>query len=529
MKRRELLKQGLAGAAGLAAASVPGVGSDAQAAKRRPNVIVFHTDDQNFDSINYYGYTGLNGYNVLTPNTDALAAGGVCFDRGYTTTGVCVASRYALVTGMFPSRCTSKEYTTTFKGKCSEPSFNTYFDGGENNIASVMKSAGYKTGFVGKWHLGGYDRSKAKKLEGTKFWAGAWRAGDDDVDPTDPEVQAIMKFNNDLEADAIKKMGFDYTGAVTRNPEGFRSRALNYHNPEFITEKALEFIEDSGDEPFFLYLNHTLHHIPHPQESLLNGDPRMTHEGYLDKAPDCMPSRKEVYDKVVDAGYPPESAWITWMDEALGAVMDKLGKQGITDDTMIIYVADNNVPAKGTIYEDGVNVPFIIRYPREIPGGQRSSALIQNLDIAPTAFDLAGVTPPEDMILDGESAMPFLRGESDRIHDELFFEIGWTRAVCTDRWKYLALRHPEADLAERKKNGGLLYHNRTLKPHQHNALLWHPSFMEPDQLYDLSIDHSEVVDYSHTGEYNHVMQDLQGRMKKWLQTFDYPFGEFKTM
>ena len=525
LNRRDILKRGLAGAAGLAGSTLINRGTPEVSAqsRRKPNVIVFHTDDQDFNTLGCYGA------DVMTPHIDGLADSGICFNRGYVTTGVCMAARYALVTGEYPSRCKAPAFREMFpKDVPTEPAFNTALANGQDTIASVMKQAGYATGFVGKWHLRGYDRSDFQRYERSKVMAPAWRVSDDDVDPGDPKISAILEHNHAIQREGIKEFGFDYAEAIGNNPEGFGSRNLNFHNPEWVTEAAINFINQSKDEPFFLYLNHTLHHIPHPQESLLIGDPRNTAGGYLDKAPDIMAPRREIFERVVREGFRPETAYCTWMDDALGVVLNRLGELGISDNTLIIYVADNNVPAKGTIYEDGVRVPFIVRYPNRVPGAQRSDRLVQNIDIAPTAFDAAEATPPGSMHLDGESMMPLVTGEKEKIHDELFFEIGWTRACCTERWKYLALRYPESAIKRRKETPGfgLNYHAPTLKPHQHNALLWHPMFFNPDQLYDMDIDPHEVVNYSTLPEYTGILDDMKGRTKRWLRTFDNPFGEF---
>ena len=389
-----------------------------------------------------------------------------------------------------------------------------------------MKSAGYKTGVVGKWGIGGVDRSALNKLERSSFWAPAWRTTTDDVNPSESKVSDILAECHEQQVKDIKRFGFDYAASITDNPEAWSSRSLNYHNPEWVTRGALDFIDQYTDDPFFLYINHTLHHIPHPQESLFNGDPRMTHEGYLDHAPDCMPSREEIVARVRDAGYPEHTAYCTWLDEAIGAVLRKLGERGISDDTLIFYVSDNNVPAKATIYEGGVRVPMIARYPRMVPGGRTTDALAQNLDFAPTAFAAAGIAPPADMHIDGVNLMPLLRGENDRMHEELFFEIGWSRAVCTDRWKYLALRFSEAANKRRESKGGWVYHTSSLEPHQHHVMLWRPAFFEPDQLYDMHVDSDEIVNLSNKQRYSGELADMKGRLGRWLRTFDHPYAEF---
>ena len=518
LKRREILKRGIAGAAGLAGSALLTKGTPEASARsaQRPNIIIFHTDDQDFNTLGCYGY------DVLTPHANALADRGVCFSRGYTPTGVCTASRFALVSGQYPSRCRTPSFRRRFpKDVPTEPSFNTRLADGQHTIASVMKEAGYTTGFVGKWDLGGFDGKRMKRYERSKQMAAAWRKTDDDVDPRDPEISSILEHNHAVKRDGIRKFGFDYAEAIGNNPESFGSRNLNYHNPEWITEAAINFINQSKDEPFFLYLNHTLHHIPHPQESLLIGDPRMTAGGYLDRAPDIMPPRREIFEHVIREGFRPETAYCTWMDEALGVVLDRLGELNLSDNTLVIFFSDNNVPAKGTIYEDGVRVPLIVRYPNRVRGSQKSDRLVQNIDFAPTLFDVGGATVPGDFHPDGVSMMPLLTGEREKIHDELFFESGWTRACCTERWKYLALRYPESE-----KDSGFKYHCRALKPHQHNALLWHPMFYNPDQLYDMNIDPHEVVNYSTLPEYAGVLDDMKDRTGRWLRTFDNPFGEF---
>jgi arylsulfatase A-like enzyme len=209
--------------------------------------------------------------------------------------------------------------------------------------------------------------------------------------------------------------------------------------------------------------------------------------------------------------------------------MRKLGEHSLTDDTLIFYISDNNVPAKATVYEGGVRVPLIISYPRMVDGGRVTKSLAQNLDFAPTAFAAAGITPPRDMKIDGSDLMPLLTGRRDAVHDELFFESGWSRAVCTDRWKYLALRLSESAEKRRVAKGGQypwMYHSGGLEPHQHHVMLWRPAFFEPDQLYDLDVDTDEIVNLSNKQRYSIVLEDMKGRLGRWLRTFDNPYAEF---
>jgi len=169
----------------------------------------------------------------------------------------------------------------------------------------------------------------------------------------------------------------------------------------------------------------------------------------------------------------------------------------------------------------------MVRWTGQIPGGQICSSLAQNIDFTPTIFDACGVNKPSNMHIDGTSLLPMLLGRSNAVHDELFFEIGWTRAVCTERWKYLALRYSKSALELWKKRGSWIYHNRALAPHQHNVLLEHPNFFDPDQLYDLSVDSDEIVNLAYESAHSAELSDMKGRLKRWLLTFgNHPFGEF---
>jgi len=525
LTRREMLKRGLTATTALAGASLinGGIPIGRTQTRRRPNVIVIYTDDQNFEHIGCYGFK------VFTPHQDSLADEGVRFTRSYATISVCTPSRYSCLTGQYPSRCPHPKFITAFPdGVQNEPSFNTPLKPDAPNLANVMKSAGYTTGMVGKWHLLGEGLWGNPEERGIIPLprADAWTAMESEVDPRDPKISKILRNNHDRYREEIKACGFDYAESICNNPEGWANHPLNIHNMEWIVQGALDFIDQNREKPFFLYMAPTLHHIPHPQESLLQADPRITLGGYLDKAPDVMPPRDEVVNRVKAAGYAPETAFCTWLDDGIGAVLKKLKDLKLDEDTMIVFFSDHQTHAKGTLYEGGVKSPCMIRWTPHIPRGQVCNSLVQNIDFAPTIFDACNVTKPSNMVVDGKSLMPMLLGRQKAIHDELFFEIGWTRAVCTERWKYLALRYSKSAELLMKKSGRL-YHNRALRPHQHNVLLQHPNFWDPDQLYDLSIDSIETTNLAYDPDYADVLVDMKERLKRWLATFgNHPFGEF---
>ena len=512
LTRREVIKRGLVATTGLAAGALLGPNvAMGQAKSKRPNVILIYTDDHNFDQIGSYGF------NVHTPHQDSIGARGIRFNRGYTTISVCTPSRYSCLTGQYPGRFHARNVPD---GTQLEPSFNTWMEPSQYNIARAMQQSGYVTGMVGKWDQGSADG--LKDLPGPNPWV----ASKDQPDPKDPKVAKILRHNHDCFRKAIKATGFDYAESIYfGNPESFGIHALNIHNMEWVTEGALNFIDRNRDNPFFLYFSPTLHHLPHPQESLLQADPKLTAAGYIEKAPDVQPPRDKVMQRVVAAGCKPETAYCTWLDDGIGAMLNRLKELNLYDNTMIIFCSDNQTPAKVTLYEGGVRVPLMISWPDRIKPGRVSNRLAQNIDFLPTILDACGITPPPGANYDGKSLMPMLLGQKEKIHDRLFFEIGWTRAVCTERWKYLALRYSDS-AKEAIKKGESLYHDIALKPHQHKVLLDHPNFWDPDQLYDLRTDDIETTNLADDPRYADVLKDMKSELSGWLKTFgNHPFGE----
>lgn len=497
---------------------------DSAVENSRPNVVIIYTDDQNFEEIGAYGGE------VYTPNIDRLASEGALFTKGFVTSPICNPSRYGIMTGQFPSRTKHPGFLNSFGDTLqTEVNFNTRLNPGSPNLGLLLKNAGYKTGVVGKWDLGSPGTDSLGNPYFLPFKRGsAWINSPDTPDPKDPEFSNILKENHKRMSNYVKSLGFDYAeGLYNANPEMWGNHKLNVHNMEWVAEAAVNFIEQNKNNPFFLYMATTLHHIPHPQESLLQGDPRVTVAGYLEVPPNAgMPPRESILPRIKERGFASETAYCTWLDDGVGALIKTLEKNGILDNTIVIFMSDHQTNGKTALYEPGVNTPFVMRFPPLIKGGQKVTTMVQNLDMVPTILELCGVEKPNDFTMDGKSVVPFFRGEVSKIHDELFFEYGWTRAVRTENWRYLALRY-SPDALKLKEKKGNIYHNRQLEPHQHGILLQHPNYWDEDQLYDINNDPRETTNLAYDDKYALVLDSMKTKLSVWLSTFgNHPFGEY---
>lgn len=508
--RRDFLRSSALGAGALAACGALGtpLAFAQEPAKRRPNVVFIITDDQNFDTMSPFAQ------GVLTPNIQRLAREGVVFDRNYTTSAICTPSRYITLTGRYAGRCDGQAFLAAYPpGTQSQVMFNTHLTPGSPTLPQVLHDAGYVTGCVGKWHVGGAGYRKLAP----------------DSNLRDPVVDKILKHNQELLCAFARSCGFDYAASMYQgNLADYRLNELVAHNMEWVVDGALRFIDQNRDKPFFLYMAPTLLHSPTPTRSL-RLDPCMTPAGYLPEPPRCMPPRESIFERVKAAGLPENTAGATWLDDGIGAVIQRLSDYGILDDTAIFVFSDNGTAGgKGTCYEGGAHTPALLRFPGYVPAGIRSSELVGNIDFAPTILDLCGVRRPDNMHLDGANMLPMLNGGDRNWRREMFLEVGHTRAVCTAKWKYIALRYPPK-LQEQIDNGTLgrpAWQMDTTFDLEQTASKAHPAYFDLDQLYDLENDPGERVNLAKDPAYGDVLADMKSRLTEWLRTFGRPFGEF---
>jgi arylsulfatase A-like enzyme len=507
MNRRDFLATTGSAATGVLAS--PLVTAEGQS-DRRPNVIFILTDDQNNDTM------GCFGGNALTPTMDRLAAEGARLTRAYACASVCAPSRYTCLTGQYASRCDSASFMRgNPPGAQSNVSFNTHITPDTVTVGRALRDAGYATGLVGKWHTGNPPLLPFAP----------------DADMRDPKVADILAENQQRMCEYIRGCGFDYAASIYKgNLKDHKLDALDVHNQEWVTKGALDFIERNSDRPFYLHVATTLHHSPSPFQSL-SGDPRVTPAGLLDEPLDVQAPRSSIAPRLRDAGIPEQMGHATWLDDAVDALVKKLDELEILDNTAIILFSDNGTLAgKGTCYEGGAHTPAFMWWPGHISAGNTCDELISTIDFVPTTFDICGVTPPEEMHVDGVSLLPMLSGRDTKWRDALFLEIGHTRAVCTERWKYVALRYPPAlqEKIDADTLGRPPYHMDTVIDLEKRAAAEHPGYFDLDQLYDLENDPDEKNNLAGDPKYAEVLTEMKARLTEWLGEFPRPFGEFTT-
>ena len=532
--------------AGLLSCGV-GVGALAEKLGSRPNVVFLLTDDQQNDELGY-----LEG-KALTPHFDRMAAEGVRFNRHYVASSVCSPSRYTCLAGQFASRCTIPFFTdqSTPEG-VRRVLWNLGFADDQPILPKVLQHNGYRTGFVGKWHING---------------VGITPQVPKGSNAADPEIAAKLKANYAAICEDIKAFGFDYVkGAYRGNLHDdplLVNTGMDEHNMEWLTKSALDFIDESarGDEPFYLYFATTLTHVPDVNTSLA-ADPRISGEGLLDEPiTGVLPPRASVYERLDAAGVDRDLAKATWLDDGVGALMKKLEDLGIADNTVIIYMNDHGMASrsKGTAYEGGLITPALAWGPGLLKP-QVVDTLTQNTDFVPTIFDLAGVTPPAEMVIDGKSWLPLVAGDVERTHTSVYSEIGLTRSVTTDDgWKYIAFRVPpsfqrtlderladqaaywQEELQRRPNMRGAFsapdprarYHQMGMAPGGHrfergqlnpNAA-WIGNYFDADQLYNLNVDPVESTNLAADPAHAVKLAEMKALLRGYLETMPDTFED----
>lgn len=349
---------------------------------RKPNIVFILSDDHRWNHMGFMDHPW-----IQTPNLDRMAKEGVVFNNAFCTTSLCSPSRASFVTGQYAHK---------------HGVINNLIPWDNKNVTvlELMKKRGYKTAFIGKWHMPG----PLPKLRG---------------------VDRYISFNVKTGQGQYFDCPLIIDGVETQ-------RKAKYLN-EDLTDFAIEFINKEKDNPFCLYLAHKAPHGPFKPPPELK-------ELYKDKNIDHLPKWAhryagmcdgEIYGGVlwnVEAQYKKYCSLITSLDQQVGRVIDELERLGIADNTIVIYSTDNGYffGDKGHFdkrwaYEPSLRIPFIVKYPEGIKDpGKRSDKMILNVDLAPTLLDLAGISAPANM--DGKSILPIIEGQSIALRDAFHYE-----------------------------------------------------------------------------------------------------------
>ena len=482
------------------------------ASAQRPNILVIISDDHNTNTISCYGG------NIETPALDRIANEGVRYTRAYTNAALCVPTRYSCLTGAYASRCLHSNF-----GPLSEQATianGAYFTENEKTIAMALQNAGYYTGATGKWHNAGTSLGIADIPK--------------NADPRDPEVIRKLIEEHGKLSDDLRRYGFDYANFLTHGNLDLYPDKLAHHNIEYTVKGAIEFLERTPDDkPFFLWTAFTTTHGPHERIDI--ADVRMTPVGYTEKhlcyQPEIMRARAEIIAECNNPDNIMEQT-VKWMDEGIDIILKKLDDMGVSENTIVFFLSDQQNRGKSTLYECGQNIAFLTRYPNVLSGGEVSNSLIDITDMAATILDVSGAEPLENMQLDGESLLPLWKGQKQQLKTAIFSEMGVAKAVVTKDYKYIAIRYPDyvlekgippesGDVKELAEAGKLdmLRRNTPFGQKQYGII-------DPDQLYDLRSDPDEKVNLAKDADYAAVLEEMKIYLSDYITDIGRPFGEF---
>ncbi len=403
--RRDLLKSlGL----GTAALLMPGcghhVGLRQSTESKLPNFVVIFTDDQGYADVGCYGAQGFQ-----TPNLDRLAAEGMRFTDFYAVQAVCSASRAGLLTGCYPNRIGIRSALYPYSNVGLHPQ--------EETIAEVLKAKNYATGIFGKWHLG-HHRPFLPLQHGFDEYLGLPYSND--MWPVDFDGKPVTNG---------RKTTYPPLPLIDGNEKVAEIRTLDDQGTltTRYTERAVQFIEKNKARPFFLYVPHTMPHVPLGVSEKFRGK-----------------SAQGMYGDV-----------IMEIDWSVGEILNALRRHNLEDNTLVVFTSDNGpwlnfgnhagsaLPlreGKGTSWEGGQREPCIIRWPGHIAAGSVCDKLASTMDLLPTFAAAAGVPLPKHPI-DGVNILPLLRGDpgaQGRDHFYYYYthkEGDQLQAVRQGKWK----------------------------------------------------------------------------------------------
>jgi len=440
LNRRDFLKTiGL----GAAALSIPPIEWGCKKNINKPNIIYILADDLGYGELGSYGQT-----KIRTPNIDKLADEGIKFSQHYSGSPVCAPSRCVLLTGKHTGHAYIRandelpERGDVWNDPNLEGQRPLLPD--TETIGTILQKHGYSTGAIGKWGLGGPDSTGQPNKQGFDLFYGylcqriahnyypthLWKNGTKDMLEGNEYFFPHQKLPENK--DPLESASYaPYKGKT--------------YSMDRMAEKALQFIRENKDRPFFLYLPFPVPHVSLqiPEDSLKEYQGAFTEIPYKgDRGYTPHPKPRAAY-----------AAMITRMDREIGRILDLLNELGLEDNTLVMFTSDNGPtfnggtdstffnstgPLRGLktqLYEGGIRVPMIARWPGKIQPGTETGHISAFWDVLPTITDLLGIQAPHD--IDGISFLPTLMGqpEKQQEHDYLYWEYLGRQAVRMGDWK----------------------------------------------------------------------------------------------
>jgi len=383
-------------------------------AHRPPNLVIIFADDLGYGDLGVYGHP-----TIRTPHLDRMAAEGMKFTQFYTAASVCTPSRAALLTGRLPVRSGMAGDTR----RVLFPDSRLGLPAAEITIAEALKEQGYATAAIGKWHLGHLPPYLPTRNGFDTYFGIPYS---NDMDRTVGGARQEIFREPSIESWNVPLMRGE---EIVERPADQRTITKRY------TEEAVQFIRTHSDEPFFVYLAHSMPHVP-----LFRSD------AFADV------SRRGLYGDVIEE-----------IDWSVGQVLDALRTEGLAENTLVFFTSDNGPwlvfdthggsagllhGGKGMTWEGGMRVPGLAWWPGTIAPGSVNDAVTSTMDLYATALSMAGHALPADRVIDGCNLLPMLTGASaDPVRDVYFYYRGTTlyaarkgpwKAHFITQWAYVA-------------------------------------------------------------------------------------------
>ena len=434
-----------------------------------PNVVSVLADDLGWTDVN--SFDPMNRGYYETPHIDTLAAQGLRFVQAYANAANCAPTRAALMSGQYYPRQPIYHVGSPSQGKLIPAENASHLPPSKTTLPEALQPAGYTSASIGKWHIGEPPETGPEQ-QGFDVNVGGYLAGN-------PGVWEGGYF------------------APNNNPYIDDARPNEYLT-DYLTRKAVSFIEQHNDEPFYLQLSYYTPHSPF-------------------QAPEELVEKYRKKDGAGGHRHPTYAAMIESMDQGVGQIMATLDRLGLTEETIVIFYSDNggrggydflghaenditsNAPlksGKGSFYEGGIRVPLIVRWPAMIEAGGVSDEPVISIDVYPTLLDAAGIEPPPDYPLDGESLVPIFRdAEATLDRTALYWHFpGYPNAA----WR----TSPVSVI----RSGPW----KLMKFYEGSRL----------ELYDLATDRGETENLAQARPA--VRERLHGRLTQWLEANDAP-------